>query len=82
MSTHLVQGLVLRFHQLSKTKLGLSISTFLVIVDILFTKIFNEIFWIHVSRPSILPCVKDMDKFHKPKLVALAPPTYVPRVWI
>jgi hypothetical protein len=33
-----------RFHQLSKTKLGLSISPFLVIDDNLFTKIFNEIF--------------------------------------
>jgi hypothetical protein len=33
-----------RFHQLSKTKLGLSISPFLVIDDNLFTKIFNKIF--------------------------------------
>jgi hypothetical protein len=23
-----------------------------------------------------------MDKFHEPKMVALAPPTYVLRVWI
>ena len=38
--------------------------------------------WIHVACPSILPCVKVMDKFQKPKLVALAPPTYVLRVWI
>ena len=38
--------------------------------------------WIHVACPSILQCVKDMDKFYKPKLVALAPPTYVLRVWI
>ena len=82
MSTHLVQGLVPRFHQLSKTKLGLSISPFLVIDDNLFTKIFNEIFLIHVACPSILPCVKEMDKLHKPELVALAPPTYVLRVWI
>ena len=44
MSIHLVQGLVPRFHQLFKTKLGLSISPFLVIDDNLFTKIFNEIF--------------------------------------
>jgi hypothetical protein len=29
-----------------------------------------------------LPCVKDMDKLHEPELVALAPPTYVLRVWI
>jgi hypothetical protein len=29
-----------------------------------------------------LPCVKDLDKFHEPKLIALAPPTYVLRVWI
>ena len=26
---------------------------------------------------AILPCVKDLDKFYKPELVALAPPTYV-----
>jgi hypothetical protein len=35
---------ILRFHQLSKTKLGLSISPFLVIDDNLFTKIYNKIF--------------------------------------
>jgi hypothetical protein len=29
-----------------------------------------------------LPCVKDLDKFHEPQMVALAPPTYVRRVWI
>jgi hypothetical protein len=39
MSTHLAQWLVPRFHQLSKTKLGLSISSFLVMDDNLFTKI-------------------------------------------
>ena len=38
------QRLVHRFHQLSKTKLGLSISSFLVIDDNLFTKIFNKFF--------------------------------------
>ena len=79
---HSWQRLVLRFHQLGKTKLGLSISLFLVIDDNLFTKIFNKNFWIHVACLSILPCVKHMDKFHKPELVALAPPTYVLRVWI
>ena len=31
---------------------------------------------------AFLPCVKDLDKFHEPELVALAPPTYVLRVWI
>jgi hypothetical protein len=31
---------------------------------------------------AFLPCVKDLDKFHEPKLVAFAPPTYVLRVWI
>jgi len=31
---------------------------------------------------SILPCAKVMDKFHKAKMVAIAPPTYVLRVWI
>ena len=39
-------------------------------------------FWIHVACPSILPCVKIMDKFYQPNLVVLAPPTYVLRVWI
>jgi hypothetical protein len=38
-------------------------------------------FWIHVACPSILLCVKIMDKFHQPKLVVLVPPTYVLRVW-
>ena len=41
---HSWHRLVLRFHQLSKTKLRLSISPFLVIDDNLFTKIFNKIF--------------------------------------
>ena len=31
---------------------------------------------------AFLPCVKDLDKFHELNLVALAPPTYVLRVWI
>jgi hypothetical protein len=43
MSTYWAQWLVPRFHQLSKTKLGLSIFPFLVIDDNLFTKIFNKI---------------------------------------
>ena len=30
---------------------------------------------------AFLSCVKDLDKFHEPELVALAP-TYVLRVWI
>ena len=29
-----------------------------------------------------LPCVKDLDKFHEPPLVAFALPTYILRVWI
>ena len=29
----------------------------------------------------LLPCVMDLDKFHEPELVALAPPTYVLKVW-
>jgi hypothetical protein len=60
-----------RFHQLPKTKLGLSISPFLVIDDN-----FKD------SQLSVVPCVKIMDKFHQPKFVVLAPPTYVLRVWI
>ena len=82
MSTHLVQGLVPRFHQLSKTKLGLSISPFLVIDDNPSQRYSIKSLWIHVACPSILPCVKVIDKFHKPELVALAPPTYVLKVWI
>jgi hypothetical protein len=31
---------------------------------------------------AFLLCIKDLDKFHKPKLVALAPPTYVLKFWI
>ena len=31
---------------------------------------------------AFLPCIKDLDKFHESKLVALAPPTYVLRVWV
>ena len=31
-----------------------------------------------------LPCVKEFEfgKFHEPQMVAIAPPTYVLRVWI
>ena len=82
MSTLLVQGLVHRFHQLSQTKLGLLVSPFLVIDDNSSQRYSMKYFRIHVACPSILPCVKDMDKFHKPELVTLAPPTYVLRVWI
>jgi hypothetical protein len=31
---------------------------------------------------AFLPCVKDMDNFHEPKLVAIAPSKYVLKVWI
>ena len=31
---------------------------------------------------AFLPCVKNLDKFHEPEMVVLAPPTYVLRVWI
>jgi hypothetical protein len=51
MSTHLTQWLVPRFHQLSKTKLGLLISPFLVIDDNLFTKIFNKKFFVFMLLP-------------------------------
>jgi hypothetical protein len=30
---------------------------------------------------AFLPFVKDMNKFHEPELVALAPHTYVLKVW-
>ena len=31
-------------------------------------------FWIQVAYPSILPCVKIMDKFHKPKIDSISSP--------
>ena len=31
-------------------------------------------FWIHVAYPSILPCVKVMDKFHKPEIGSISSP--------
>jgi hypothetical protein len=48
-----------RFHQLSKTKLGLSISPFLVIDDNLFIKIFNETFLDSCSLPKHITMCKD-----------------------
>ena len=70
------------FHQLSKTKLGLSISPFLVIDDNLFTKIFNwNIFDSCYLSKHITMC-KGYGQVHQPKLVVLALPTYVLRVWI
>jgi hypothetical protein len=54
----------------------------LVIDDNLFTKIFNKILLDSCCLPKHLTCVKDMDKFHEPELVAIALPTYVLRVWI
>ena len=55
-----------RFHQLVKTKLGLSISPFLVIDDNPLQRYSMKFSWIHVASSSILPCVKVMDNFHKP----------------
>ena len=34
-----------------------------------------------LQAQAYLPCVKNLDKFHEPELVALAPPTYVLKVW-
>jgi hypothetical protein len=48
-----------RFHQLSKTKLGLSISLFLVIDDNLFTKVFNEVFLDSCCLPKHITMCKD-----------------------
>ena len=31
-------------------------------------------FWIHIACPSILPCVKIMDKFHKPEIGSISSP--------
>ena len=48
-----------RFHQLFKTKQGLSTSPFLVIDDNLFTKIFNEIFLDSCFLPKHITMCKD-----------------------
>jgi hypothetical protein len=48
-----------RFHQLSKTILGLPISPFLVIDDNLFIKIFNETFLDSCSFPKHITMCKD-----------------------
>jgi hypothetical protein len=82
MYTHFAQWLVPRFHQLSKIKLELSIFPFLELMTTYLQRFSIKFFWIYVACPSILPCVKDIDKFHKPKMVAIAPLTYVLRVWI
>jgi hypothetical protein len=68
--------------QLLKPNKDLSISPFLVI-DNNSTKMWKlRSFGFMLLAQAILPCVKDMDKFDEPKLVVLAPPTYVLRVWI
>ena len=59
---HSWQMLVLRFYQLSKTKLGLSIFLFLVIDDNLFTKIFNKIFLDSCCLPKHITMCKDYEQ--------------------
>jgi hypothetical protein len=51
--------LSIRFHQLSKTKIGLLISSFLVIDDNLFTKIFDKILLDSCCFPKHITMCKD-----------------------
>ena len=68
--------------QLPKPNKDLSISLFLVIDDnsTKIWKLSSNGFMLLVQ--AILPYIKDLDKFDELELVALAPPTYVLRVWI
>jgi hypothetical protein len=75
------QRLVLGFNQLSKTKLGFSISPFLVIYDNLFTKIFNKIFLDSCFLPKHITMFKDYGQVSSIQIGIISSP-YVLRVWI
>ena len=63
--------------QLPKPNKDLSISPFLAIDDNS-TKIWKlSTFGFMLLAQAILPCEMILDKSHKPKMVVLAPPTYV-----
>jgi hypothetical protein len=73
--THISQPKVVT--QLPKPNKDLSIFLFLVIDDNS-VKIWKlSSFGFMLLAQAILPCVKDLDKYHKPELVVLAPSTYV-----
>ena len=76
------QRLVHRFHQLSKTKLGLSIFPFLVIDDNLFTKIFNKIFLDSCCLPKHITMCKGYGQVSSTQVGSIGSPIYVLRVWI
>jgi hypothetical protein len=83
MSTHLAQWLVPRFSSIIQNQTrAFNLPLFGNWWQPIYEDVMIKIFWIHVACPSILAYVKDMDKFHEPKLVAIAPFTYVLRVWI
>ena len=63
-----------RFHQLSKTKLGLLISPFLVIDDNLFTKIFNEIFLDSCCLPKHITMCKDYGQVSLTQIGSISSP--------
>ena len=63
-----------RFHQLSKIKLGLSISSFLVIDDNLFRKIFNEIFLDSCCLPKHITMCKDYGQVSLTQIGSISSP--------
>ena len=71
-----------RFHQLSKTKLGLLISPFLVIDDNPFTKIFNKFFLDSCHLPKHITMCKDYGQVSSTQFGSISFLTYVLRVWI
>ena len=68
------QMLVHRFHPLSKIKLGLSISPFLVIDDNLFTKIFNKIFLDSCCLPKHITMCKDYGQVSSTQIGSISSP--------
>jgi hypothetical protein len=63
-----------RFHQLFKTKLGLSIFPFLVIDDNLFTKIFNKIFLDSCCLPNHITMCKDYGQVSSTQIGSISSP--------
>ena len=68
------QRLVHWFHQLSKTKLGLPISPFLVIDDNLFTRIFNKIFLDSCCLPKHFTMCKDYGQVSSTQIGSISSP--------
>jgi hypothetical protein len=63
-----------RFHQLSKNKLGLLISSFLVFDDNLFTKIFNKIFLDLCCLPKHITMCKDYGQVSSTQIGSISSP--------